>query len=156
MTQFSTLKALAEMIDLSKVNDNSWELRLYSRDSRLSTMQAFKVLLPSTPRAPDELELRIGDYVYIKPDAMLNSCDELIEGISWLTGNKGFFPKNHIVRVCEVEAWTLHISLPLTENSSYNKNEVLRETDELAGKLKEATIICNTFHLRESENGKVN
>ena len=43
-------------------------------------------MFPHIPRAPDELELVFGDFVYVSSDDATSSPDGWAEGVSWLTG----------------------------------------------------------------------
>lgn len=67
---------------VEKLTPNSlanWELRLYSRDSRLQNSHVHKVTHAHVPREHDELELRVGDYIYIPEGACSTSTDGWID-----------------------------------------------------------------------------
>lgn len=108
---YQNLLELVEKLDTSCAN--SWELRLYSRDPRLATKHVHKVIYSHSSREHDELELRVGDYVYINSEAALQSVDGWVEGISHNGNHIGFLPLNHVERVCETEVWKLHVTAPL-------------------------------------------
>lgn len=110
---YRDLVDLVENLDASCAN--SWELRLYSRDPRLATKQVYRVIFPHTSREPDELELRVGEFVYINNDAVQNSADGWTEAISFTTGNYGFVPLNHAERTSETHVWALNTTVPLCQ-----------------------------------------
>lgn len=95
-----------------------WELRLYSFEDRMKNKEVFKVLFSHIPREEDELELVIGDYVYVSPEDITKSTDGWVVGISWLTGGTGYLPKTYIQQAAETTAWTLHANIPLKSSQN--------------------------------------
>lgn len=130
---YQNLLELVEKLDTSCAN--SWELRLYSRDPRLATKHVHKVIYSHSSREHDELELRVGDYVYVNSEAALQSVDGWVEGISHTGNHIGFLPLNHIERVCETEVWKLHVTAPLAFVQQQNiplDNDVVDAVDGIA------------------------
>lgn len=54
----------------------------------IQLFQVYKVVYAHVPQATDELELRIGDYIYVFKESIDSSIDGWAEGTSWLTGSK--------------------------------------------------------------------
>ncbi|XP_033345425.1 protein UBASH3A homolog [Bombus vosnesenskii] len=113
---YQQLRLMVEKLTL--ICPTNWELRLYSRDSRLQNAHVHKVTHPHMPREHDELELRVGDYIYIPEGACSLSTDGWVEGVSWLTGISGHLPLNHTKRTAESDSWTLHSTIQITDNKS--------------------------------------
>lgn len=126
---------------------SDWELRLYSFEERMRNQDAFKVsdiilliytvdppiieslscvslffdfqvVFNHSPREDDELELRIGDLVHVSPEESKASTDGWVLGTSWLTGCRGYLPKNYLQQTAETDAWTLHLGMPMTDLAS--------------------------------------
>lgn len=112
---YRNLIDLVEGLDASSANN--WELRLYSRDPRLATKQVHKVIYQHASREPDELDLRVGDFVYVNNDAAQNSVDGWTEAISFSSGTYGFVPLNHTERTSETVVWALNATVPLCQQT---------------------------------------
>lgn len=70
---FSSLEELAH--DILPSAPCSWELRLYSYDSRTAGCDVYKVLYAHVAREQDELELLIGDFVFITQEEWAKTTD---------------------------------------------------------------------------------
>jgi len=117
---FSLLEELAQ--DIASAASCSWELRLYSYDSRTAGCDVYKVLYAHVAREQDELELVIGDFIFITQEEWAKTTDGWVVGISWLTGNSGYLPTNYVERTAETNAWTLHSVIPFNKNVDNNDN----------------------------------
>ncbi|CAK1583477.1 unnamed protein product [Parnassius mnemosyne] len=115
VTAFDSLKLMVDEIELPEVCN--WELRLYSRDARFAHHQVYKVTQAYAPKASDELELLIGDYIYIEESEFDSSTDGWVQGTSWLTGVSGYLPGIYTQRTAESDAWTLHRAISLGANN---------------------------------------
>ncbi|KAJ8312905.1 hypothetical protein KUTeg_010278 [Tegillarca granosa] len=126
--QHEKLLKLAKEINL--LADVRWELRLYSRDSRMGQNEVRQVIKRYTPQLGDELELIDGDFIFMDPQEVSKSKDSWYQGTSWLTGCVGMFPGPYTRRTAETWTWALHrwaTSAPHT--TSYNGN-LLQLDDE--------------------------
>lgn len=127
----SVYDALKELVDdMRPYQQASWELRLYSRDPRFANYQVYKVTQGYEPKANDELELVLGDYIYIKEEELSSTPDGWLHGTSWLTGVSGYLPAVYTRRTAESDAWTLHRAISLANNNSADcKSESDSNTD---------------------------
>ncbi|XP_072930016.1 ecdysteroid-phosphate phosphatase [Epargyreus clarus] len=110
-TAFEPLKALVEKLDLNV--ESGWEARLYSTDPHFAKHKVYKVIQDYTPKSSDELELVVGDLIYIEEKLFDSSADGWVRGTSWLTGVSGRLLGANTVRTAESDAWTLHEVVPL-------------------------------------------
>ncbi|XP_059053161.1 ecdysteroid-phosphate phosphatase [Achroia grisella] len=121
VTAYDELKSVVD--ELQPIEQSSWELRLYSRDPRFTNHQVHKVMQGYIPKATDELELVLGDYIYIEEKEFNSSSDGWVYGTSWLTGVSGCLPAVYTRRTLESDAWTIHKTITLGNNSLDSKSE---------------------------------
>ncbi|XP_063991645.1 ecdysteroid-phosphate phosphatase [Diachasmimorpha longicaudata] len=115
---FQPLRSMVER--LGTITTSNWELRLYSRDSRLRDAHVHKVTHAHVPKEHDELELRPGDYIYLPEGACSASIDGWVEGVSWLTGTSGYLPLNYTERTAETDAWTHHTTVSINGSNDHD------------------------------------
>ena len=77
-------------------------------DNCVFYLKVRKVIKAYSPQYGDELELILGDYIYLDPKNVTLSTDGWYEGVSWLTGCRGLFPGSYTERTSETCTWTLH------------------------------------------------
>ncbi|XP_022114846.2 ubiquitin-associated and SH3 domain-containing protein B isoform X1 [Pieris rapae] len=128
---YDALKKLVE--ELKPETLSSWELRLYSRDPRFANHLVHKVTQSYVPVANDELELVIGDYIYIEEKQFDSSPDGWVYGTSWLTGVSGYLPAVYTQRTAESDAWTLHRTITLGNNLGAESKSESKTDADMAG-----------------------
>ncbi|XP_068618926.1 ecdysteroid-phosphate phosphatase isoform X2 [Battus philenor] len=111
ISAFDSLKSLTGELEFPELSN--WEIRLYSRDPRFTNHKVYKVIQGYTPKVCDELELVIGDYVYVEESEFDSSTDGWVRGTSWLTGLSGYLPGIFVQRTADSDAWTLHRAFSL-------------------------------------------
>ncbi|KAJ8035382.1 Ubiquitin-associated and SH3 domain-containing protein B [Holothuria leucospilota] len=110
---YPQLEVMAKQLDLKA--PARWELRLYSRDPRAAKSEVVRVLYPHSPRADDELELIVDDFVYVGNTDVTSNSDGWFQGTSHMTGCTGMFPGNYTEKAPESDTWTVHRVIPLTK-----------------------------------------
>uniref|UniRef100_A0A6A7FZ44 Ubiquitin-associated and SH3 domain-containing protein B-like n=1 Tax=Hirondellea gigas TaxID=1518452 RepID=A0A6A7FZ44_9CRUS len=113
-TQYPGLEALLQGVHVKA--PASWELCLYSRESRFNGLELYRCHRGQDPSHSDSLSLLTGDYVYVSAEAVSACSDGWVTGTSWLTGCSGLVPLNCLVRVPESDTWTLHRGLTITSD----------------------------------------
>ncbi|XP_052800510.1 protein UBASH3A homolog isoform X2 [Mya arenaria] len=95
-----------------------WEVRLYSRDPRVGKSEVRRVKKTYHATLEDELDLIIGDYVFMDPNEPTRSTDQWYFGTSWLTGRQSMFPGPYTERTSETWTWALHASELLVQKET--------------------------------------
>lgn len=112
--QHEKLDKLAREIDLSA--DCKWEIRLYSRDARLAKQEVRRVVKAYKASLDDELDLFLGDYIFMDPQEIEKSEDGWYKGCSWVSGMEGLFPGTFTQKTAQTWAWALHGSITLKDS----------------------------------------
>lgn len=138
---FEAINALLQRLDLTSAT--TWELRLYSRDARVTSKQTYQTTQSYQAHGPDELELNVGDYICVSEEALENSKDGWVDGFSASSGCSGLFPFNYVVRVPESETWCLHRRIQIcgTKSNEQSAEENVRNSTVAPTKQVELTSI---------------
>lgn len=67
-----------------------------------------RVLYPHNPRADDELELIVDDFIFVSNTDVTMHSDGWYQGTSHMTGLTGMFPGNYTEKAPESDTWTVH------------------------------------------------
>ena len=70
--------------------------------------QVRKVVKAYKASLEDELDLFVGDYIFMDPAEAERSEDGWYTGSSWVSGMVGLFPGTYTQKTAQTWAWALH------------------------------------------------
>ena len=71
-------------------------------------LQVRKVVKAYKASLEDELDLFVGDYIFMDPGEVDRSEDGWYTGSSWVSGMVGLFPGTYTQKTAQTWAWALH------------------------------------------------
>ncbi|XP_031618999.1 protein UBASH3A homolog [Contarinia nasturtii] len=131
---------LNSSISRLEINDaTEWDLRLYSRDKRLYSIedesQIFRAHQAHKAHNSGDLSFGIGDYFSastkdVEAGTKNKIMDEqLIWGVSITTGSRGNFPIRYVERVPESDCWVLHTNVPFIGSGINCAENIIRSSN---------------------------
>lgn len=160
----SKLEQLADSL-VDPCSPCTWELRLFSRESRIKDRHVYRVIESNNACEVDELPLVLGDFVYVEPASVVGSSDGWVQATSWLTGCTGQIPLSCTERIAESAAWTLHKCILLRNDSNgsggsqnqmhYNPKQLLQAADSLARLSLDSSDSSKTTESSNMQQGNV-
>ncbi|XP_019717137.1 ubiquitin associated and SH3 domain containing Bb isoform X4 [Hippocampus comes] len=102
----ATLEKLAKGIEVKLGCD--WLAVLFSRDIRFANHETLRVMYPYTPQNEDEMELVVGDFVFMSPMDQSNATEGWVYGTSLASGLSGLLPENYVGLADESDTWVFH------------------------------------------------
>ncbi|XP_061638528.1 glucuronokinase with putative uridyl pyrophosphorylase isoform X5 [Phyllopteryx taeniolatus] len=157
----ASLEKLAKGIEVKLGCD--WLAVLFSRDIRFANHETLRVMYPYIPQNEDELELVMGDFVFMSPSDQSNATEGWVYGTSLASGLSGLLPENYVGLADESDTWVFHgshsfFSCGLSDRSSRERGMFdgpvdSRHPDTSPGDTPAVSLICHPVQvLRISGN----
>lgn len=70
--------------------------------------QTLRVVYPYTPQNQDELELALGDHIFVSPADQGGTSEGWLSGTSLASGQSGLLPQNYVSGADECDTWVFH------------------------------------------------
>ncbi|XP_043928867.1 ubiquitin-associated and SH3 domain-containing protein A [Protopterus annectens] len=107
-----------------------WMAALYSRDMRFVHYQTLRAVFPYDPQNADELEMKVGDYIFVDPAEQIQASEGWFFGISHRTGCRGFSPENYSEKVNGSDTWVLHRTYTFSKTYQEQQNGIQQRSKE--------------------------
>ncbi|XP_077578642.1 ubiquitin associated and SH3 domain containing Bb isoform X1 [Stigmatopora nigra] len=104
----ASLEKLAKGIEVKLGCD--WMAVLFSRDIRFANHETLRVMYPYMPQNEDEMELVVGDFVFMSTVEQSNATEGWLYGTSLASGLSGLLPENYVGLADESDTWIYHRS----------------------------------------------